>query len=214
MRQACETAQRNCERVNLLAVSKTRSAEEVAQAYHLGLKRFGENYAQEACEKVLALSELDIEWHFIGPLQSNKSRMIAEYFGWVHSVDRLKIAKRLDQHCHQLGKVMNCCIQVNIDEEASKSGCHPDEVLALAQACQALPQLNIRGLMAIPLASDDVERQKQSFLRMQSLYKKLQKQLPQLDTLSMGMSADLETAIAHGSTMVRLGTAIFGSRNQ
>lgn len=214
MRCACETAQRNCERVNLLAVSKTRSVAELTEAYHLGLKRFGENYAQEGCEKAQALSNLDIEWHFIGLLQSNKTKMVAEHFDWVHSLDRLKIAKRLSQSCAEYNKVINCCIQVNIDDEASKTGCPPHDVLALAQACQRLPHLHIRGLMAIPLASQNSDRQAQSFSQMYDLYKELQQKLPQIDTLSMGMSGDLEVAIAQGSTMVRVGTAIFGQRSK
>jgi len=197
----------------LLAVSKTRENSELREAYDAGLRAFGENYLQEALDKIDALKELEIEWHFIGPIQSNKTRAIAEHFDWVHSVDRLKIARRLsDQRPAELPP-LQICLQVNISKEHSKSGCMPAETAAVVEELVKLPNIKLRGLMAIPAATDDASQQRQAFKEMKELLQLLQQQHPDLDTLSMGMSGDLEAAIAEGSTIVRIGTALFGPRN-
>jgi pyridoxal phosphate enzyme (YggS family) len=198
--------------VQLLAVSKTRPAAELLEAMQAGQTMFGENYLQDALPKIEALQQPKPEWHFIGPIQSNKTREIAEHFDWVHSVDRLKIARRLnEQRPHNL-PALNVCIQVNIDNEPSKSGASPDETLALAREIQSLSRLRLRGLMAIPTATDEVSRQREAFARLRELSEQIQETGIELDTLSMGMSNDLEAAIAEGATMVRIGTAIFGAR--
>ncbi len=202
--------------VLLLAVSKTQPAEKVREAWQCGQRAFGENYVQEGVNKVHALEDLDgIEWHFIGPIQSNKTRPVAENFAWVHSVDRLKIAQRLSEQrpCH-LPK-LNICLQVNIDNEPSKSGFAPEEVHAAVQQIIALPGVTLRGLMAIPAPHTTEEKQRVPFRALNNLLTDLQKQYPQqqLDTLSMGMSDDMTAAIMEGSTLVRIGTAIFGHRN-
>ncbi|MBV0933288.1 YggS family pyridoxal phosphate-dependent enzyme [Marinobacterium weihaiense] len=209
---ACRASERAPDSVRLLAVSKTRSADEIRQLYACGPNAFGENYLQEALDKIEALQDLPLEWHFIGPIQSNKTRPIAEHFDWVHSVDRLKIAKRLSEQRPAHRAPLNICLQVNISEEASKSGCAPDELPALARAVAALPNLQLRGLMAIPEAEPDPERQRATFARVRTLLTALQAELPRLDTLSMGMSGDLDAAIAEGATIVRIGTALFGPR--
>lgn len=213
IRLACENAARSPDSVSLLAVSKTRSADEVRELSHCGQRAFGENYLQEALDKIDALSDLDLEWHFIGPIQSNKTRPIAEYFDWVHSVDRLKIASRLSEQRPVQLPPLNICLQVNISDEASKSGCTPDELPALADAVSRLPNLRLRGLMAIPKPEDNPQRQRAVFAQVRQLLEQLQHTQPALDTLSMGMSADIEAAILEGSTMVRVGTALFGPRN-
>ncbi len=208
----CNLFGRNSDDVALLAVSKTRSADEIREAFAAGIHRFGENYLQEAQTKMAALSDLPIEWHFIGPLQSNKTRPVAESFDWVHSLDRLKIAKRLsDQRPADLPP-LNVCLQVNIDDEDSKSGCQPDEVLELARQIAQLPQLKFRGLMAIPAPTEDIDQQHRAFKAVAKLAEQLNQSGLTIDTLSMGMSSDLEAAIAQGSTMVRVGTALFGPR--
>lgn len=207
IRSACDTANRNDNEPLLLAVSKKQTARAIAQAFELGLHAFGENYVQEAIEKIEANRDLAISWHFIGPIQSNKTRDIAHYFDWVHSVDRAKIASRLNDQ--RSGEPLNVCIQVNISEEASKSGCAPNDVKALASTISNCPQLRLRGLMAIPSAQHDNHGE---FANMHKLFVELQTHYPHIDTLSMGMSADLETAIANGSTLVRIGTDIFGAR--
>ncbi len=202
--------------VTLLAVSKTKPALAVEQAYHAGQRHFGENYLQEAIDKISQLSHFpDISWHFIGPIQSNKTKQIAQNFSWVHSVDREKIALRLNAHLNESNQHVNCqdtslniCLQVNISEEASKSGIMADEVFSLAEVVDNCDKLTLRGLMAIPAKNANTA----CYEKMQHLFKKLQAQYPTVDTLSMGMSNDLELAIAHGSTMVRIGTAIFGKR--
>lgn len=210
--QAAHLAQRPPGSIQLLAVSKTRSADELRQAFAAGQHAFGENYLQEGLEKIEALQDLPIEWHFIGPIQSNKTRPIAEHFHWVHSVDRARIARRLsDQRTASLAP-LNICLQVNISLEPSKAGCLPEEAAALAQQIAAMPHLCLRGLMAIPAATDDIARQRQAFARMRALLQNLQARHPQMDTLSMGMSADMEVAIAEGASIVRIGTAIFGPR--
>jgi len=206
--------------VTLLAVSKTKPASDVEQAYFVGQRDFGENYLQEALDKIKQLSHLsDICWHFIGPIQSNKTKQIALNFQWVHSVDRAKIALRLNTHLteqqngltkqnHCQDSALNICLQVNISEEESKSGIMPSEVFSLAKIINNCDKLTLRGLMAIPAKNTE----KLSYEKMQNLFNKLQSQYPTVDTLSIGMSNDLEIAIAHGSTMVRIGTAIFGKR--
>ena len=196
--------------VRLLAVSKTKPAQDLREAYAAGLRDFGENYLQEALGKQLELADLPLIWHFIGPIQSNKTRAIAEHFDWVHSVDRLKIAQRLSEQRPADLPPLNICIQVNVSGEASKSGCTPADLPALANAICALPRLKLRGLMAIPEPTEDRATQDAAFATVQSLQASLN--LP-LDTLSMGMSHDLESAIAQGATWVRIGTALFGARD-
>lgn len=195
--------------VALLAVSKKQSVEKIRAAYDAGQRMFGENYLQEALEKMTALADLDIEWHFIGPMQSNKTRKIAEHFHWVQSVDSFKLAQRLNDQRPSHLPPLNICLEINISGEASKSGVAPDEAAALAAACRTLPMIKLRGLMTIP-ARDASPRA--AFHTMQSLWQQLNADGFQLDTLSMGMSADFEAAIAEGSTMVRIGSAIFGER--
>ncbi|POF40830.1 YggS family pyridoxal phosphate enzyme [Pseudomonas laurylsulfativorans] len=203
-------ANRSENSVHLLAVSKTKPAQDLREAYAAGLRDFGENYLQEALGKQLELVDLPLIWHFIGPIQSNKTRAIAEHFDWVHSVDRLKIAQRLSEQRPADLPPLNICIQVNVSGEASKSGCTPADLPALANAIDALPRLKLRGLMAIPEPTEDRAAQDAAFAAVQSLQASLN--LP-LDTLSMGMSHDLESAIAQGATWVRIGTALFGARD-
>jgi len=212
--RACQKSAVDPRSVELLAVSKAQDADSVRSAYNLGLRRFGENYLQEALEKQARLSDLKIEWHFIGPIQSNKTRPIAESFSWVQSLDRTKIAQRLnDQRPDSLGP-LNCCIQVNIDDEASKAGCSTQTLPELAAAIAKLPRLRLRGLMAIPQMRGNPSHQRQSFARMRELYTELLASFPTLDTLSMGMSSSLELAIEEGANLIRVGTAIFGPRRQ
>ena len=200
--------------VRLLAVSKTKPAQDLREAYAAGLRDFGENYLQEALGKQLELADLPLIWHFIGPIQSNKTRAIAEHFDWVHSVDRLKIAQRLSEQRPADLPPLNICIQVNVSGEASKSGCTPADLPALASAINALPRLKLRGLMAIPEPTEDRAAQDAAFAAVRDLIKGLQASLNlPLDTLSMGMSHDLESAIAQGATWVRIGTALFGARD-
>ncbi|MBV1788390.1 YggS family pyridoxal phosphate-dependent enzyme [Marinobacterium sp. D7] len=210
--RACQLAGRASDSVSLLAVSKTRPAEDIRSAYACGLTRFGENYLQEALDKIEQLADLPLEWHFIGPIQSNKTRPIAEHFHWVHSVDRLKIAQRLSEQRPADLPALNICLQVNISREESKSGCLPEQALELAQALSELPNLRLRGLMAIPRATEDEQDQRRAFADLRQLLERLQQALPGLDTLSMGMSGDLIPAIAEGATIVRIGTALFGAR--
>lgn len=204
---------RESDDITLLAVSKTRPAEELQEAIQAGQHCFGENYLQESLEKIAALKPQELEWHFIGPIQSNKTRPIAESFDWVHSVDRLKIAQRLSEQRPQQLQALNICLQVNIDGEASKSGCSLDELAELVAQVVVLPGIRLRGLMAIPQAQTGIEQQRQSFRRLREAMTTLQQQGYELDTLSMGMSGDLEAAIAEGATIVRIGTDIFGPRN-
>lgn len=212
--RACAAAQRPVQSVTLLTVSKTFSADAVREAAAAGEHRFGENYVQEAIEKIEMLQDLraQIEWHLIGPLQSNKTRVVAKTFDWVHSVDRLKIAERLSEQRPPDLPPLNVCLQVNVSGEASKSGVTPDELPALAHAVAALPGVRLRGLMSIPEPSDDPAQQAAPHRQLRQLFHRLQQVGLDLDTLSMGMSGDLEAAIAEGSTMVRVGTAIFGRR--
>jgi pyridoxal phosphate enzyme (YggS family) len=200
--------------VKLLAVSKTKPVSDIVLAYEAGQRLFGENYVQEGVEKIQVLQALgDIEWHFIGPLQSNKTKLVAENFDWAHALDRLKIAKRLDsQVC--LNKQLNVCIQVNIDDDENKAGITTAELDEFAKTVNALPNLCLRGLMTIPKANQTEAQQLISFSRMAELFLALKQQYSTIDTLSMGMSGDMHNAIKCGSTMVRVGTAIFGKRNQ
>jgi pyridoxal phosphate enzyme (YggS family) len=214
IKQTVSEADRPVNSVKLLAVSKTKPVSDIRQAYEVGHRLFGENYVQEGVEKIQQLAGLtDIEWHFIGPLQSNKTRLVAENFDWVQSIDRLKIAQRLNQQ-RVTHKTLNVCIQVNIDQETNKAGVLVQEVEPLAEEISKLENLTLRGLMAIPEANQSHIKQQQSFSAMQLLFEQLQTKYPQVDTLSMGMSSDVQLAIGSGSTMVRVGTAIFGTRNQ
>lgn len=203
--------------VRLLAVSKTFGAEVVIDAADAGQASFGENYLQEALDKQHAVHalrpDLRLEWHFIGPIQSNKTRPIAEHFAWVHALDREKIARRLSEQRPASLPPLNICLQVNVSGEASKSGVAPPEVLALAQAVATLPGLRLRGLMAIPEPANDFESQRQPFALLRTLQQQLTEAGIPTDTLSMGMSADMDAAIAEGATIVRIGTAIFGKRD-
>ncbi|WP_122490430.1 YggS family pyridoxal phosphate-dependent enzyme [Pseudomonas viridiflava] len=210
IRTASLAAQRDPASVGLLAVSKTKPSSALREAYAAGLRDFGENYLQEALGKQTELADLPLCWHFIGPIQSNKTRAIAENFAWVHSVDRLKIAQRLSEQRPEGLEPLNICIQVNVSGEASKSGCTPEDLPALAAAISALPRLKLRGLMAIPEPTEDQAEQAAAFAAVRTLQDQLD--LP-LDTLSMGMSHDLEAAIAQGATWVRIGTALFGARD-
>ena len=211
---ACRSCDRQADAVTLLAVSKTRPADDLRMAYNAGQRHFGENYLQEALEKQEALEDCDIIWHFIGPLQSNKTRDVAEHFHWMHSLERLKIARRLSEQRPPDLPPLNVCLQVNIDGEDSKSGVSPEKLPELAAAVAALPNLQLRGLMAIPAPRGTSEVQRTPFIQLAGLLEDLKVQLPEqpLDTLSMGMSGDMEAAIFSGSTMVRIGTDIFGAR--
>ncbi len=209
IRAAAQAAGREPSSIGLLAVSKTKPAAALREAHACGQRDFGENYLQEALGKQAELADLDLAWHFIGPIQSNKTRALAEHFAWVHSVDRLKIAERLSAQRPANLPPLNVCLQVNVSGEASKSGCAPEALPALAAAVAALPSLRLRGLMAIPEPTSDPSAQRAAFARL----RELQEGLPQsLDTLSMGMSDDLEAAIAEGATWVRIGSALFGAR--
>ena len=212
--KACAHAGRDAAHVQLLAVSKTFGPEAVRAAHAAGQHAFGENYVQEALDKIAALADLraDLEWHCIGPLQSNKTRPVAEHFDWVHCVDRLKIAERLSAQRPAHLPPLQLCLQINVDGGANKSGVPPAEAPALARAVAALPRVRLRGLMAIPEPAEGFEAQRALFAEVAALYESLRADGLALDTLSLGMSADLEAAIAAGSTMVRVGTAIFGRR--
>ena len=210
IRAAALAVQRDVTGVHLLAVSKTKPAFALREAYAAGIRDFGENYLQEARAKQVELADLPLCWHFIGPFQSNKTRDIAEHFAWVHSVDRLKIAQRLSEQRPAELPPLNICIQVNVSGEASKSGCTPQDLPALAAAINALPRLKLRGLMAIPEPTEDRAEQDAAFATVRDLQQSLNLGL---DTLSMGMSHDLESAIAQGATWVRIGTALFGARD-
>jgi PLP dependent protein len=217
----CVHSGRAADSVRLLAVSKTFGVDAVQAAYDAGQTAFGENYIQEAVDKITTLRHLPLEWHCIGPIQSNKTRLVAEHFDWVHSVDRLKIAQRLSEQRPATARPLQICLQVNIDGGANKSGVTPTDVFALADAVAALPQLQLRGLMFIPEPAIDLIAEKRVFTGAMVLFDQVKQHLerpdtpPQtsaFDTLSMGMTADLDSAIAAGSTMVRVGTGIFGTR--
>lgn len=206
------TRQKNA--VKLLAVSKTKPVSDIEQAIQAGQRAFGENYVQEGVEKIQHFAKFpELEWHFIGALQSNKTRLVAEHFDWVQTIDRLKIAQRLSEQRPANLPKLNVLIQINISDESSKSGILPEQMLELAEQISALPNLTLRGLMAIPKPENEPEKQRIALSQMQQLFEQLQAKYPQVDTLSMGMSDDLDTAIACGSTMVRIGTAIFGARS-
>jgi len=215
-RQAVEQAAAAANRagcVYLLAVSKTFPAEAVREAYAAGQTAFGENYLQEALDKIETLRDLPLEWHFIGPIQSNKTRPIAEHFAWVHSVDRLKVAERLSAQRPAHLPPLNVCLQVNVSGEESKSGVAPEEVETLAVQVAALPHLKLRGLMSIPAPASGEAAQRLPFARMREIFQYLNRHGMALDTLSMGMSHDYPAAIMEGATIVRIGTAIFGARD-
>jgi len=198
--------------ISLLVVSKTFAPDAIGEACMAGQTCFAESYVQEALHKIAALHDLPIEWHYIGPIQSNKTRAIAEHFAWVHSVDRLKIAERLSEQRPAHLPPLQVCLQVNISGETSKSGVSPGEAAQLAMAVAQLPHLRLRGLMAVPALSSDVAEQHAAFARLRELHEQLNRDGMQLDTLSMGMSHDFTAAIAEGATMVRIGSAIFGKR--
>ena len=212
VREAAQRHGRDPTAITLLAVSKMQSPQAVVEAAQAGQRDFGENYVQEALDKQIAVTNPALIWHFIGPIQSNKTRAIAENFAWVHSVDRFKIAQRLSIQRPVNTPPLNVCIEVNISGEASKSGVVPEAVAALAEQVVVLPQLKLRGLMAIPAPTSDAQQQRQAFAQVRALFDALNQRGLSLDTLSMGMSGDLEAAIAEGATIVRVGTAIFGSR--
>jgi pyridoxal phosphate enzyme (YggS family) len=207
----CERVGRDPHSVQLLAVSKTRTADELAKLADQGQRHFGENYLQEALAKIAALRGRGLVWHFIGPIQSNKTRDIAAHFDWVHSVDRLKVARRLSEQRPPESTPLNLCIQVNVDDEASKSGVALAGVVELAAAVDALPNIRLRGLMAIPRADND-DGNRAAFRQLAMTLSQLRNTMPALDTLSMGMSADYPVAIEEGATVIRLGTALFGPR--
>jgi hypothetical protein len=210
--RACAEAHRDVNEVTLLAVSKTFGPDAVREAWAAGQRAFGENYIQEAVEKMALLSDLAIEWHCVGPIQSNKTRLVATHFHWAHTVDRLKIAQRLSEQRGDGEPPLQVCIQVNVDSGANKSGVAPDEVLMLAREIAQLPRLTLRGLMTIPEPAEDFAAQKAVHLKAKALFDELRAAGLAIDTLSMGMTGDLEAAVAAGSTMVRVGTAIFGGR--
>jgi len=212
---ACAAAQRPVQSVTLLAVSKTFAADAVREAHAAGQRAFGENYVQEALAKIDALASLrpHLEWHLIGPLQSNKTREVAQSFDWVHSIDRLKVAERLSAQRPAGMAPLQVCLQVNVSGEASKSGVAPTDLPALARAVAAMPKLRLRGLMSIPEPVEGFEAQREPHRALRGLLQGLRNDGLALDTLSMGMSTDLEAAIAEGATIVRIGTAIFGSRS-
>ncbi|MCK3654784.1 YggS family pyridoxal phosphate enzyme [Pasteurellaceae bacterium Macca] len=214
IQQLSQEAQRPEGAVSLLAVSKTKPISAIEEAIRAGQKAFGENYVQEGVEKVQHFANVqDLEWHFIGLLQSNKTRLVAEHFHWVQTLDRVKIAQRLNEQRPLSKGKLNVLIQINISDEASKSGISPTDMLPFAREIQQFPNLKLRGLMAIPKPESTPEAQKIALAQMQQLFLQLQEQFEGIDTLSMGMSDDMPTAIACGSTMVRIGTAIFGARS-
>lgn len=212
LEKACQSAERDASGVRILAVGKKHPAAKIRELYGQGQRAFGENMLQEALDKQRQLEDLDIEWHFVGHIQSNKTRPIAEHFDWVQSVDREKILNRLSAQRPEGMPELNICLQVNIDREPQKSGVLPEDLPALARRAMEAPRIALRGLMAIPRHSEDTAEQRSSFRRVKTLYDDLCKLGCAMDTLSMGMSADLEQAVAEGSTMIRVGTDLFGPR--
>jgi pyridoxal phosphate enzyme (YggS family) len=214
--RAAQAAGRSVDSITLLAVGKSQPAALLRSAAQAGIEHFGENYLQEALTKIEAMRDLPVTWHFIGHIQSNKTRPIAENFAWVHTIDRLRIAQRLSDQRPYHAPPLNVCLQVNVGGEASKGGAAPADIPALAAAVAALPRLQLRGLMCLPPPEEDPARQRHWFSQVRKLLESLKATpgLPALDTLSMGMSADLESAIAEGATIVRIGTALFGPRPQ
>lgn len=211
---ATASARRTSDSVCLLAVSKTFPAEAVREAHAASQRAFGESYVQEAVEKIALLADLPLEWHFVGPIQSNKTRPIAEHFAWVHSIDRLKIAERLSAARPDDMPPLNVCLQINIGDEASKGGTAPHEAIALARQIAALPKLKLRGFMTIPRPTEDAAEQRAQFRQLRELFERARAEGLDIDTLSMGMSDDLEAAIMEGATIVRVGSAIFGARHK
>ena len=214
LRLAAQKSQRISEDIQLLAVSKSQPVEAVRAAFQCGLRQFGESYLQEALAKIAALRDLPLCWHFIGPIQSNKARAIAENFAWVHSVDRVKIAQRLSRYRPAGMAPLQICLQVNISSEASKSGVLPEALPQLVREVLPLPGLQLRGLMAIPAPGAEPAQQRAAFAQVREALQQLRALAPDLDTLSMGMSDDMEAAIAEGATIVRVGSAIFGARKR
>lgn len=214
LRLEAQKSQRISEDIQLLAVSKSQPVEAVRAAFQCGLRQFGESYLQEALAKIAALRDLPLCWHFIGPIQSNKARAIAENFAWVHSVDRVKIAQRLSRYRPAGMAPLQICLQVNISSEASKSGVLPEALPQLVREVLPLPGLQLRGLMAIPAPSAELAQQRAAFAQVREALQQLRALAPDLDTLSMGMSDDMEAAIAEGATIVRVGSAIFGARKR
>jgi len=198
--------------VCLVGVAKTHPAASVREAWAGGLRHFGESYVQEALPKIEALRDLRVTWHFVGRIQSNKTAAIASHFDWVHGIDQLRVAERLDRQRPAGLEPLQCCIEVNLGGESSKGGVRPDELGALASAIAAMPRLRLRGLMTLPAQRDGIVAQRSEFARLAACLAELRATLPELDTLSMGMSDDMEAAIAEGATMVRIGTALFGQR--
>jgi pyridoxal phosphate enzyme (YggS family) len=211
--RAAENAQRNPASITLLAVSKTKPIDMIEAAYAAGQRSFGENYLQDALPKIEALAELDIEWHYIGRIQSNKTRPIAEHFAWIHAIDSIKHAQRLNDQRPNGLPALNCCIQLNLSGEDSKGGIQPDALIETAAAFNQLPHCRLRGLMTMPDPDSSAEQQQSVFHQLANCLDELKQQGFDVDTLSMGMSGDLELAIAEGSTMVRIGTDIFGARS-
>jgi pyridoxal phosphate enzyme (YggS family) len=209
---ACARARRDPRDIVLVAVSKTFSANDIRIAYAAGQRDFGENQVQEALDKIARLNDLNVTWHFIGPIQSNKTRPLAESFAWIHSVDRLKIAERLAAQRPSTSPPLQICVQVNVSGESSKSGIAPVDAPALVRAIAPLPGLRLRGLMTIPEPTNDISLQRGRFESLRALKDEISRAGPELDTLSMGMSGDLEAAVEAGATMIRIGTAIFGPR--
>jgi pyridoxal phosphate enzyme (YggS family) len=214
LRLEAQKSQRISEDIQLLAVSKSQPVEAIRAAFQCGLRQFGESYLQEALAKIAALHDLPLCWHFIGPIQSNKARAIAETFDWVHSVDRVKIAQRLSRYRPAGMAPLQICLQVNISSEASKSGVSPQALPQLVREVLPLPGLQLRGLMAIPAPSPELAQQRAAFAQVRRALEQLRTLAPDLDTLSMGMSDDMEAAIAEGATIVRVGSAIFGARKR
>jgi len=213
LRQAAIEADRTPTDIRLLAVSKKQPLEKIREAAAAGQRDFGENFVQEGVEKIEALSDLDLTWHFIGHLQSNKTRVVAEYFDWVHTIDKLKTARRLNDQRPPGKPPMNICLQVNVDDETSKSGVTPAALPELAQACAGLPNLRLRGLMCLPAIRDEFDEQRIPFATLRRLAEELRRDGIETDTLSMGMSADYRAAVFEGATLVRIGTALFGERS-
>ena len=215
IKQAATLYSRESSTISLLAVSKKQPVSAIEIAIAAGIKDFGENYLQEAELKINELREMSLNWHYIGAIQSNKTRSIASLFDWVHSVDRISIAQRLNNQRPEGLEPLNICLQINIDAEASKSGLLPEDVLEAVKQINDMPNLCLRGLMAIPAKSDDIQSTRHSFARMYSLFEQAQQlsDVSSFDTLSMGMSADIEPAIAEGATLLRVGTDIFGARS-
>jgi pyridoxal phosphate enzyme (YggS family) len=212
LRQAAIEAGRDPGSVRLLAVSKKQPLEKIREAAAAGQREFGENFVQEGVDKIEALSDLDLTWHFIGHLQSNKTRVVAEYFDWVHTIDKLKTARRLSEQRPAGMPPLNVCIQVNVDDEASKSGVQPAAVPELAQACAELPNLRLRGLMCLPAIRTEFDEQRIPFAALRRLARELRQDGIEMDTLSMGMTSDYRAAVFEGATIVRIGTALFGER--